>query len=293
MSSTERNVYCPYLGHEIPYEQATREHIIPLSLGGANGFAIMVDREFNSKVGAEIDGALANDFMIAMKRQEFDAIGHSKKRPAVVVKNSRIEDTGKQVQVSLDRKTGMAIWDPVERRYLTDKETVGQSFSLRLSIPRWSRLRFAAKAALSAGYFLYGDVFVRDVYHEEMRAIMNKLGKEKDEWLKLIRTRVFDQFSGPEEKDKTEFQIQDFLCKFVNGSCIIAVPGPRNIGFTIGVLGQMVGMLNVPARTKDFPIGGDHDLGHAVVLQKGKMFRMSYRALVRKAHEQMRRRTEG
>lgn len=295
MNSADEMIYCPYLGKEIPLAKATREHIIPLALGGANGFEILADGKFNSKVGAEIDGALANDFMVAMKRQEFDAIGHSKKRPEVKSKNSTNNENGKPVQVALDRKMGMTIWSPFDRRYLTDEETVGKSFTLRFSIARWSRLRFAAKAALSAGYFLYDDLFIKDVNHGEMRAIMNELGSgdEKMSWSKSIQTRVYDQFSGPEERDKSDHQILEFLCRFVNGSCVISVPGPRNVVFAVGVLGQMVGTLNVPAVTKCFPSGGDHDLGHAVVLQKGKVFRMSCRALLQKACEHLGQRMKG
>jgi hypothetical protein len=104
---------------------------------------------------------------------------------------------------------------------------------------------------------------------------------------------VYDPFSGPEEKDRTEFQAQEFLCKFVNGSCVLAMPGPRNVGFTVGVLGQFVGMLNVPANTRNFPTDADYDLGHAVVLQKGRVFRMSYRALLIKAYKHIENKAKG
>jgi hypothetical protein len=273
------------LGQVISPEQANREHIVPLSLGGANGFEIFVDRDFNSTVGSKIDGALANDFMVAMKRQEYDAIGHSKKRPAVVSKRSKMNDNGMPVQVSLDRKNGMAIWDSVGRRYLTDKESAGRSISTQFAIERWSRLKFAAKVALGSGYFIYGDQFIKKVNHDEIRTIMNMTGQETKNDFESIKTRIYDQFSGPEEKDKNEFKVQEFLCNFVNGSCVITIPGPRNVQFTVGVLGLFTGMLNVPAKTSEFPLDGDHDLGHAVVLQKGKIYRMSYQALLQRAQD--------
>jgi len=208
MTSQKQSIYCPYLGQVVPPEKANREHIIPLSLGGANGFEIFVDRDFNSTVGSKIDGALANDFMVAMRRQEYDAIGHSKKRPAVVSKRSKMNDNGMQVQVSLDRKNGMAIWDSVGRRYLSDQETAGRSISTHFAIDRWSRLKFAAKAALATGYFVYGDNFIQNVCHDEIRTIMNMTGKESEETFKGIKTRIYDQFSGPEENDKNEFKVQ-------------------------------------------------------------------------------------
>ena len=61
-------VYCPYTNREIPESGTSREHIIPLSIGGVNGFEIAVDAAFNSKVGAELDGALANELLIALTR---------------------------------------------------------------------------------------------------------------------------------------------------------------------------------------------------------------------------------
>lgn len=276
------------MGHIIPLEQATREHIIPLSLGGANGFEIMVDSKFNSLFGAKIDGVLANDFLAKTQRQNFDALGHSKKRPIVTIKNARMEKSGAPIQVVLDRKMRMmSMYDPVKKRYLSDDETAGQSLSMQISINRWARLRFTAKVALATGYFLYKDLFVKNVAHDEIRTIMNMLDEKDKAWSKLIKTRVYDQFTVPNKKDKAQFDTLKYLCKFVNGSFVLVTPGPRNVGFVVGVLGDMVGTLNVPAITKEFPRFDDHDLGHAVVLQKGNVFRMSFRALLQKAHEHL------
>jgi hypothetical protein len=62
---------------------------------------------------------------------------------------------------------------------------------------------------------------------------------------------------------------------------LVFTPGPANLGIFGGVLGAYLGMLNVPADTTDFPRTGDHDLGHALVVTKGKkVYRGSYRTLV-------------
>jgi hypothetical protein len=42
-------------------------------------------------------------------------------------------------------------------------------------------------------------------------------------------------------------------------------------------LSTYMGMLNVPADVSDFPIDGDHDLGHAVIVSNDKVLRWSYR----------------
>jgi hypothetical protein len=57
-------VYCPYTDRDLDIEETNREHIIPLALGGVDRFEIRVCREFNSTVGSDVDGALANDFLV-------------------------------------------------------------------------------------------------------------------------------------------------------------------------------------------------------------------------------------
>jgi hypothetical protein len=56
-------VYCPYTDLQLAESECSPEHIVPLSLGGTNGFELPVSASFNSKLGHEIDGAMANDFL--------------------------------------------------------------------------------------------------------------------------------------------------------------------------------------------------------------------------------------
>ena len=57
-------MYCIYSGKEITPEEATVEHIIPLSLGGNNQFTTNVGKKINSDVGSKIDGKFSQDFLI-------------------------------------------------------------------------------------------------------------------------------------------------------------------------------------------------------------------------------------
>jgi hypothetical protein len=66
-------IYCPYIDRDIPLKESTPEHIFPLALGGMNGFTIPVSKEFNSRVGSAIDGALANDFLVMSRRDKHGA----------------------------------------------------------------------------------------------------------------------------------------------------------------------------------------------------------------------------
>jgi hypothetical protein len=60
-------IYCPYTDAELEPEQTNSEHIIPLALGGVNGFEIPVDAAFNCRLGSTLDGALANEFVFGMR----------------------------------------------------------------------------------------------------------------------------------------------------------------------------------------------------------------------------------
>ncbi|MDF9433359.1 hypothetical protein M1C61_02480, partial [Chromohalobacter israelensis] len=56
------------------------------------------------------------------------------------------------------------------------------------------------------------------------------------------------------------------------------------IGVTVGILGRFVATLNVPANTEQFPFSDQNDLGHAVIIENGRLQRISYRALAKKAY---------
>jgi hypothetical protein len=48
----------------------------------------------------------------------------------------------------------------------------------------------------------------------------------------------------------------------------------------VGVLGEFMGMINIPADTTGFPNEGDYDLGHCIFLQNGEVKRMSFRRVL-------------
>ena len=110
---------------------------------------------------------------------------------------------------------------------------------------------------------------------------MNIDSSTKSQCLKGSCLRGYDEFSRIEDADKKEVQLESFFCHMVKGSCVLAIPGPQNVAFVVGILGKWIGMLNVPAVTNSFPNDGNYDLGHVIALTKGKMTRMSYRQLAR------------
>lgn len=272
---------------------SNNEHIFPLALGGVNGFCLPVSREFNSRVGSSIDGALANDFLVSFRRRQFDARGHSGRAPSVVSKRSTMGEGRRPVQVEFKGGAGLSVFDSIDRRILSHEETVDKSFTSSFYLKRFSRARFAAKVALSAGYLFFGNWFRHNVNHAEVRSLMNYEHGSVGVDYSGFKLRIVDELFPPERKDEDQASVERFFCQMIDGSCVYFMVGPENIAVTVGVLGKFVATLNIEADTDNFPFDipvPDHnDLGHAAVIENGVATRMSYRALAYRAHEVLKR----
>jgi hypothetical protein len=100
-------IYCPYTNREISGSEVNSEHIIPISLGGVNGFEIPVCKKFNSKVGSEIDAKIGKELIIQSRRVNLKVKGHSGKIPKMYYKNALDEETGLPLQVEISKDTGI------------------------------------------------------------------------------------------------------------------------------------------------------------------------------------------
>ena len=262
-------IYCPYTDQDIPEVRASPEHIIPLSLGGVNGFEIPVDAAFNSKVGTALDGALANEFLFALRRTEFDTRGHSGKKPSAIIRNASYGDENRPAQAHFHRKDGLKVWDARDREFKEGVPSFQISTSLNIDLP----YRFTSKVALAAGYFVYGDLFRRHVEHVQLRDVMKtdpsnlNLDRSPEELgLGHLTLRVDSYLREVcEESDPTLACLRSF-CSRVKGSVVILMPGHNCFGVAVGILGQYVGMVNVPAITTTFPNQGQYRLGHVLAV---------------------------
>ena len=268
---------CPYTNREVLESGTNREHIIPLSLGGINGFVIPVDAAFNSKVGADIDGALTKEFLIALRRTEYDARGHSGKEPKATV-STTYGDDARPAQVTFNNKKGMRLWDAQD---CEDKKVPG-TFSMRTSLNIDLLIRFTAKVALAAGYYAYGNLFREHVAHHQLREVMNidpaKLDLDKGPaalGLEHLTLRV-DNYPNevPPERDSTILCLRTF-CSTMRGSVVVIMPGKDCFGVAVGILGQYIAMVNVPAHTDSFPNEGVFAWGHVVSVVNQKLNRCS------------------
>jgi hypothetical protein len=272
--------YCPYTDKELPEYETTQEHILPLSLGGINGFEIPVSKDFNSKVGSSIDGKLANDFLIMLRRNKLNVKGHSNKRPVFRAKNAMNLDTGTPLQVRLNEfQSEMAVWNPIQKRLL-EKSEHPHKLHFQTQMDTDIDIQFVAKTALSAGYFMYGEIFRQNVKHEELRLIMStplsKMGNE----IYSIETTADGRFSADNNK---MLQILRACCTGVKHRSIVGVvPSNTSISVFVGVLGYYIGMVNVPANTDKFPNYGAYNWGHVVYVQNKKLIRLSFAKLLDK-----------
>lgn len=255
--------YCPYTDSEISIEECSSEHIFPLSLGGVNGFEIPIYAPFNSKVGSKIDGAMANSFFILNRRNQFLTKGHSKKHPVYIAKNAMGMESNRPMQIHLDRHGNFKTWDPI--RSIETKNRIPENMSFSVELDIHLGIRFCAKVALSTGYFIYGDLFRHNVKHAELRALMNhsltELGDKLYDFETLADTDL-------QSENQPQVQIFRHICDSASPYSVVGlVPSPTRLTVFVGVLGKYIGMLNTPAITKEFPYGGNHDLGHVLYLK--------------------------
>ena len=225
-------IYCPYTDQDIPEEEASSEHIIPLSLGGIGGLEIDVDRDCNSKLGSELDGPLANDFFVALRRTEFGARGHSRKDPWVEVKRANYGNEDRPAQVRIHRRHGIELWDAKHRKLVKSSGTLHFQTMLNMSLP----VRFAAKVALAAGYFVYGNKFRSHVDHHQLREIMkidlSSLDQAGDAYMPYedrFTALADDYLSGELPQEDWKLRCIRAFCDGLQGSTVVLIPSKSRL----------------------------------------------------------------
>ena len=155
-------------------------------------------------------------------------------------------------------------------------------FGVQFQVDVDVRLRFLAKAFLSGGYFTYGEAFRSSVQMDDARLLMSKAPRDmSEEEHASVRLRAFQWWSDELSPRQLElFRLQNDICAVVEGSFLIFKPRRDSLEVCGSVLGAYLGMLNVPANTSALPRGGAHDVGHAIVIDGGRMRRLSLRDLM-------------
>jgi hypothetical protein len=141
-----------------------------------------------------------------MKRNRFDVRGHSGKEPVVVDKHATNVD-GLPLQVELSQRSGLKVWSPRHGEYVADERAANLNLKFAMNID--TAMKFVAKVALSAGYFVYGELFRNNVKHSDFRAIMN-FQPSNSGGHEGVEARIDDRFR---ETTSEDCQIFRTLCK--------------------------------------------------------------------------------
>ena len=270
-------MYCIYTDLDVKPDNGNYDHVIPLSLGGHNQFCVWSDRDFNSKVGEKVDGAIANDPLIMFARRDAAARGHSGTDPIPIWKKSEFE--GRPIQVSFEKEK-LKVWDSRNRTYLLEEEISGKQFKSNFKIDQFAPLRLAAKVSLGGAYFVYGDLIRNAIDCDKLRKLINlDVAEAKADPVIIPHDIVVCDRYHPDTQTNSEAKMFKMLCEFTKRSTFICVPHENHISFHVGVIGVFLSSIICPAQTSQLPKEGLHALGHAVLLGPGTIERLSFRQL--------------
>lgn len=271
-------MYCIYTDQEVAEADGNLDHVVPLSLGGKNGFVVWSDWKTNSDLGSQVDGKLGRDPLLVFALRNAGVSGHSGKTAVPVWKKAEVGGRPTQITLGLDKITG---WDARDRQTLDDATLAAGPISAELKIDLHLTRRFLAKVALGAGYFLYGDAFRTGVDCAPLRelALKNLEGARQSGTLRASGITICDRFHVDSNAGGGGY-LYRVLMEQTHRSVVIAVPHDDAVSFHIGLVGVFIGTLTCPAVTRDWPREGDHDLGHVLLMAPGPFDRMAFRAFL-------------
>ncbi len=270
--------YCIYTDRMWSALEINSEHVLPLCLGGINGFEIPVSSVVNARLGSEIDGKVAAELAILARRVKTGMKGHSGKPPVIRDKRAELED-GTRVSMSIDRHQGIRLRAPQEGRFLSASEIGGRKFTFRSRMDLHLPVRFIAKTALAAGYYCYGELFRKHVNHEEPRWLMNHYGEMgHEELLASFKCTGDDYMFGHDSK---EIRVFKRVCRAVaDSSCVGVIPMGQSLVVFVGLLGQYYGMIELDAETSIFPNSAGFEWGRFICPRQGRLVEASWARLV-------------
>jgi hypothetical protein len=266
-------MYCIYTDKEISHKEATKEHVIPLSLGGSDEFVISVDRDSNAKIGSKIDGALANDVGMQFLRKAHNLRGHSNKEVKVRLKSSRLQPTGEKVHVTFHQKH-VEFYDVINQRSLDPG--VKRDVEAQVYVDAMCRTRFTAKTLLATGYYVYGDLFRQHADHPSLRTYMNRTFARPGAEVQYTNLRLYDPCSPVAPAHVATYETMKEICAWLKSSCVVIMLCQDSVIGTVGILGELIASINVPAKAEMLPNSGDYRLGHVIYFPNGRLVRKSF-----------------
>lgn len=175
--------YCVYSGRHLPDEALSKEHVIPMSLGGGRSTVIRASAVLNNRFAREIDARIAADPMVQFGRRDADARGHSRRSPvprwtrAQPWRNSDPMPTGHgRLNVDFPKTGGPVVYDTSKGRPVGRDVWNGQVLLTRLEIDVEARLKFCLKTLLGVGWRVFGPALLDAVPVEDVRSVLGVEG---------------------------------------------------------------------------------------------------------------------
>lgn len=277
-------MHCIYTNSTITSDNSNIEHIIPLSLGGKNGFTIRVNKNANSDLGDKLDGAIVKDFFINHTKRAKGYIGHSKKITKYKI-NATIATTGEKVEIRYIGKDNY-LYNPKTKKRYTEEEK--KQSPLNISTPftvNNLRIRFVAKVLLGTGYFIYGDAFKEYADHKSLRRIMDWNLLDKNNKLVNIPVGLIDEFSEVTDKSEKWDSTLRIVCKAIDSSCVILIIAPKQIIGAVGIGGRYIGAINFKANGRKLGYKKGPADGIIIAIQNNKIIKTSFHKFLKKIQD--------
>ncbi len=260
-------VYCIYSNQLVSEENASREHIIPLSLGGMDGFEVPIDKEVNKRVGSQIDGKVANDVFIALDRKNAQVKGHSGKLAQPVWKNVKVGDDNQPLQIKFNAPGDTDHWCPKTKKVIDTSTLAGKKAKIELKVNTIAPLQFIAKVALAAGYYVYGDIFKNYASIEHLQELINAESKDLEKVISSSPLYFIDRFQF-EEKDIGDYLMFKEIGELRSCSTVTLMQHQDGFVVAVSILGNFLGAVDFDAKIKHFPLMGSHRQGHVIFLNR-------------------------
>ena len=273
-------MYCIYTNTDIEASDSNEEHIIPLSLGGKNGFTIKVSKNINSDLGSKLDGALNKDFLINSIRRKKGYKGHSKTVPNFKVK-ATITGTNERVEIRYNG-TENYLYNPRTKKRFTEEEKRQVELNTIHPFDKSIRIRFIAKVILGAGHFIYGNEFKECIDHESLRRIMNWNLLDVNNKVANIPVGLTDEFSDVPADNIKWNRIFKIMCNSLDCSSVIFIIGLNQIVGVVGIGGRYIGAINFKAEGDKLGYKEGPADGIVLAIQNNKIKKNSFHQVLKK-----------
>lgn len=232
-----KNNYCIYTDKF--YEGTlSKEHIIPISLGGYNEFSIYSDEKMNNEIGSKIEGKFQNqDILGKFFRLANNNKGHSGKEFVAKIKS----DDGKRT-LQINKNNEISVFDNTIRKNIE----IPIEDSFQGTIYRDLFIGLIAKIALGTGYYLFGDKFVRYSDCKSLREIINSVINDQE-----IKTSKYKIKLHYWYRDKVADFI-DSIFKTLESSGVVIELCDDYINFYVGINGHYLGVIAIKCDIKRF-----------------------------------------